>query len=129
MIFLVVYVCLFTGGTCTGHHPSPFLPDMFQFVHYVAYTVGKRAVGIRLKCLLVDSEYLQLRPLYIDPNNRSLGTYGSFEITVPEIQRNAPILIFKFRIEKWTYSCTYYYYRCSFAGWISSACCVHFTQV
>ena len=27
--------------------------DTFRFVHYVAPTVGKRAVGIRLKCLLV----------------------------------------------------------------------------
>ena len=33
---------------CTGT-----LLDMFELVHYEAHTVGKRAVGILLKCLLV----------------------------------------------------------------------------
>ena len=37
------------------HHtgtPLPF-PDMLKLVHYVAWTASKRAIGIRLKCLLV----------------------------------------------------------------------------
>ena len=41
-----------TLGT-QAHYPPPHLPDIFKFVHYVAQTVGKWAVGIRLKCHLV----------------------------------------------------------------------------
>ena len=37
---------------CTGHHPL----DTFKFVHYEAWTIGKWAVGIRLKCLLGSTE-------------------------------------------------------------------------
>ena len=38
------------GPHCTGTPPSP---NIFKLVHYEARTVGKRAVDIRLKCLLV----------------------------------------------------------------------------
>ena len=34
---------------CTGT-----VLDMFKLVHYAACTIDKRAIGIRLKCLLVD---------------------------------------------------------------------------
>ena len=37
------------GCLCTV--PPP--PDLFKLVHYAAHNVGKRAVGIRLKCILV----------------------------------------------------------------------------
>ena len=38
--------------TCSTRTP----PDMFELVHYYeAWTVGKRAVGIRLKCLIVET--------------------------------------------------------------------------
>ena len=36
---------------CTGQWPH--LSDMFKLVHYESQTLGKRTVGIRLKCLLV----------------------------------------------------------------------------
>ena len=39
------------GSLCTG----PLPPNMFELVHYVARTVGKRPVGIRLKRLLVST--------------------------------------------------------------------------
>ena len=45
---------------------GPPAPNMFKLVYCEAWTVGKRAVGIRLKCLLVQgqnalifSEFLQ----------------------------------------------------------------------
>ena len=37
--------------TKTPTHPT--VSDMFKLVHHKSYTVGKRAVGIRLRCLLV----------------------------------------------------------------------------
>ena len=53
---------LMAGTAVVGKHPTgkhscllgvpPYL-DMFKLVHYVALTVGKRPVGIRLKCLLI----------------------------------------------------------------------------
>ena len=63
---LILSVCLFIGGipvqsACpprTGPCPQPpSLPDIFKLVHYVARIVGRRAVGIRSKCLLVDNEF------------------------------------------------------------------------
>ena len=61
-----------TGPLCTGSQPPPSVqgpiaaecsnvfnldfhppPTCVQTYHYEAWTVGKRAVGIRLKCLLV----------------------------------------------------------------------------
>ena len=51
--------CLFTGGSL--HRASAWPPPstqgsslhMFKLDHYKVWTVGKRAVGTRLKCLLV----------------------------------------------------------------------------
>ena len=42
-------------GTSAPAATSPGSEDMFKLVQYVACTVGKRIVGIRLKCLLVLS--------------------------------------------------------------------------
>ena len=38
------------GPHLTGTTPTP---NMFKFVHFVSWTVTKRAVGFQLKCLLV----------------------------------------------------------------------------
>ena len=48
-------------GSCTegGHH----LPSTFKLVGYEARTVGKRSIGIRLKCLLVTVHKRSLRRL------------------------------------------------------------------
>ena len=59
-----VSVCHYTGGKRSLYKvlaPPPhvqgpgsdLVPGMFKHVNYVVCTVGKRAVGIRLKCLLV----------------------------------------------------------------------------
>ena len=50
-MFLVMCVCLSTRECCTG----PWPPDIFKLVHYEEWTVDKQAVGIQLKCLLVES--------------------------------------------------------------------------
>ena len=46
--------------------PYPYgnLPDLFRLVHF-----GKRAVGLRLKSLLVTAEYLQ--KVSVSPTDRS----------------------------------------------------------
>ena len=44
------------------------LPDMVKLVHYVACTVGKWAVGIQLKCLLVKQGNLFKLEAYILTN-------------------------------------------------------------
>ena len=51
-VLVPVQTCsnLFKLDLNVQEHP----PDMFRLGHYVAHNVGKRAVGIRLKCLLVS---------------------------------------------------------------------------
>ena len=62
-VFRRVCLSLYRGEAVLVQGPSPtphvqgtgsdLVPGMFKHVNYVVCTVGKRAVGIRLKCLLV----------------------------------------------------------------------------
>ena len=85
---------------CTGSSPTPILctgtpdicsnlfnlnltvhnpyPDMFNLVQYEALTVGKQAVGMRLKCILASDYFPQFAHAFAEPRG-ALGTPPGFE--------------------------------------------------
>ena len=81
-------------GTGRSHAPCWICPNMFnldltvqgppgtfKLVHYEASTVGKRAVGIRLKCLLVLSGNCLNNEQYLALNHwRIQGTGGHLSV-------------------------------------------------
>ena len=77
VMFSVVCVCLISpqeGDPVQGSVPPT--PDMFKLFHCEARTLGKRAVGILLKCLLACREIAQLtskaewEPLFVSSQSQ-----------------------------------------------------------
>ena len=78
VMFSAVPVCqsVFSHLVPTVQGPAPHLPYMFKFVQYVARTVGKQAVSIRLKCLLVGFTFrMELAHFVLTMLSRSIIGY------------------------------------------------------